>query len=157
MDNLIRNILLTVLALTLVLPAASDVYAQMEMMGMPMDNFAELNKPKPSPTFLETLNLSSKEQDELFPSKLGSGVTNMSTCWTDVPRQIDKVSQEKDLVQGYTIGFGEGIFLGVARGISGAYDTATCLLPTDSEPFMKPEYTIDNPSKEGLKINLFTW
>jgi len=88
--------------------------------------------------------------------KMGAGVTNMATSWADVPAKITEVSERDNIFLGVTLGFGEGIVSGIARGVSGAADTATFGVPPYDKPLMKPEYKVDNPN-QGFKVDIMKW
>ncbi len=144
------------LTLVLVLSLFLNVYAQTGVTTLAFSNFSGFRKA--SPTFLETVNFNEESLGGVFSNKLGDGVINIATCWTDVPRHIDKVSRERSILEGYTIGVGEGIFSGVIRGVAGTYDTSTSILPPyNSQPLMKAEYSVKDPDREGFKINLLNW
>jgi len=88
--------------------------------------------------------------------KMGAGVTNMAMSWADVPAKIAEVSERDNLFLGVTLGFGEGIVSGIARGVSGAADTATFGMPPYDKPLMAPQYKVDNPN-EGFKVDIMKW
>lgn len=113
---------------------------------------------------LEPLNLPSssliKPLEDVYTDtpidKLSLGAINTATSWADIPKQISEVSQQENIFLGLTMGFGQGLVLGLARGMSGVVDMATCGLPPYDEPLMKPEYKVEQPEKE-FKVALFQW
>lgn len=143
------------LVMVLVLCVSLNVLAQEGLMPLPISNTPVFREP--SAAFLDSVNFDSEGRGEVFSNKLGNGVINLATCWTDVPRRMNEVSEERSVLEGYTIGFGEGILLGILRGAAGTYDTATCVLPPYDEPLMQPKYSVNQPSKDGLKITLLNW
>ncbi len=109
-----------------------------------------------SSDFLEQIN-TEKNIYQVNPSeKIGYGVMNAATSWTDIPRKVGEMTQEHNILLGCTIGLGQGVFTGLARGVSGAVETATFGIPPYDKPFMKPEYTVDRP-EEGFKVKLIKW
>jgi len=149
-EGVMSKILLLVMVMALAL--CSNVYAQAEMVPLVLGNRVE-----PAEDFLKSVNSDNDGRGDVFTNKLGDGVLNIATCWTDVPKRADKVTQDKGALEGYTVGLGEGVLQGVARVVSGAYDTATFILPPYDEPMMKPEYSVNQPNKEGLKVVLASW
>lgn len=88
--------------------------------------------------------------------KASAGFVNTTTSWADIPAKIAEVSERDNLFLGVTMGFGEGLVSGVARGASGIIDMATFGVPPYDEPLMEPEYKVANPD-EGFKIDLLKW
>ena len=122
---------------------------------MDKDNF-----PKET-AFLNRINADNKataEEAEGSPmiEKMGQGMINTATSWVDIPRKMTEVSSEKDILAGCTVGFGEGLALGLTRGISGVYDMTTSGISSDEKPLMKPEYTVTHPD-QGFKVALLEW
>ncbi len=89
--------------------------------------------------------------------KMGTGVINLATSWTDIPKEITAVSEKYNLLMGYTLGFGKGLVSSIVRGMAGTIDTVTCGLPPYDEPTMKAEYKVNKPNQEGFKIDLLRW
>jgi putative exosortase-associated protein (TIGR04073 family) len=87
---------------------------------------------------------------------MGVGIINASTSWADIPGKVAEVSERDNIFLGVTLGFGEGIVSGVARGASGVADVATFGLAPYDKPLMEPEYKVDNPN-EGFKVDLLKW
>jgi len=146
---------------------AMDVYAQVEPISpqaapnvFNLFNWGKQDQAKLNGDFLKSINAEPVIEDDLADTpaqKIGDGVINAATSWTDIPRDIIRVSEEQDIVVGATYGFGEGIVNGIARGVTGAIDVATFGIPNYNEPIMQPEYKVDKPQQEGLKIALFKW
>lgn len=160
-----KSLLIAVLTLCLMLGVAVNVFAEAQMPAVAGAGLGsvQLNplvvdrSSRVSPEFLEAVNFDQDGRGDAFPNKLGDGVLNIATCWTDVPRQINQVSEERNIIEGYTLGFGEGILSGIARGVSGTYDAATFILPPYDEPMMQPQYAVSKPNEEGFKVKLLTW
>lgn len=89
-------------------------------------------------------------------NKMGLGFINTTCAWTDIPRQVSRVSQRHNLFLGVTMGFTAGLISGLERQVSGALDIATCSFPPYNESLMKPEYKVRNPD-DGFKIELLKW
>jgi putative exosortase-associated protein (TIGR04073 family) len=73
-------------------------------------------------------------------NKLGRGVINTATCWTEIPTGFVKYSEKKDPFYGATFGVVEGTLIGVVRALTGIFDTVTFFVPPYNKPVMKPEY-----------------
>ncbi len=143
------------IAAVLVLCVALNAWAQEEMMSLYSLYRTQMSDPQLQ--FIEFIN-AKESQEEYFSDKLGDGMINIVTCWTDIPRKIGDVSEESNVFLGSTLGLGEGILFGIARGAAGTYDTGTSILPPfNAEPLMKAEYKVDNPNRDGLKIALISW
>ena len=143
------------LTVMMVLLAGLNLYAQTELPYASMQAEGAL-RPLPR-SYFETLNQSERQKKDTFGYKLGLGLTNVATSWTEVPVCINEISKERGAFEGYNLGFGKGIVSGVVRGISGAVDTATFGMPPYDQQLMDPEYKVDNPDKEGYIITLFKW
>jgi len=76
--------------------------------------------------------------------KLGRGITNVFTCWVEVPRNIASEWQKTDPVTGFFMGTVEGLGWGFARFATGVYDTCTFPfpIPADYQAMMEPEFVI---------------
>lgn len=153
-----RIIVLIILAAAAMLFTGLDIYAQE---GMPTTLF--LSQPMPgnrsSAQFVQFINADNANvKQDLFSEKLGNGVINLATCWTDVPRRMETVARERSAFEGYTVGMGEGILQGIVRGIAGTYDTTTSIVPPfNKKPVMEAEYSVKHPQKDGLKLTLLQW
>jgi len=114
---------------------------------------------KPTTAFLEKINADSspaEEEGNNFADKMGNGVLNTVTSWTDIPRQVKDETQNSNILVGATVGLGKGLVKGAERGVAGVYDVTTCTFTPYNEPAMKPAYTVKNP-EQGLKVNLMSW
>lgn len=109
-----------------------------------------------SGSLMKMLNSSQQGYENTPVEKMGDGVLNTTTAWMDIPKEISRTAQEDNFFLGMTLGFGRGLAYGVGRGLSGAYQVATCGLPPYDQRTVKPEYKSDNPQKE-LKITVFSW
>lgn len=149
---MIRKVMLTAV---LIFCLSVSAWAQEEL--MPLFSLYKTYANDPQLRFVEFINAQPVPQ-EYLSQKWGDGVINVMTCWTDIPRKIVEVSEERSALAGYTMGFGEGIVSGVARGAAGAIDSGTAILPPyDEKPLMKAEYKVQDPDKDGLKITLLSW
>ncbi len=142
MNTLQKIVLIITVLVCIILPLTVSAYAQHTLVSSSL-----LNAPMPG--------------DEMYKDtpldKMGTGVINIATSWTDIPKEITAVSEKYNLLAGYTLGFGKGLISSIIRGVSGTIDTVTCGLPPYNEPTMKAEYKVDRPNEEGLKINLLRW
>jgi putative exosortase-associated protein (TIGR04073 family) len=77
-------------------------------------------------------------------NKLGRGAVNTITCWMEVPAEMYRVSKEKNVFVGTTLGFLEGICTSVLRLGTGLADMVTFFAPPYDKPFMEPEYAFDD-------------
>jgi putative exosortase-associated protein (TIGR04073 family) len=111
----------------------------------------------PQGSFLKALNAKPEPYDYGWTGKIGSGLINTATCWTEVPEGIGEVTLRENLLLGLTWGFGEGLASGCIRGAAGIYDMATFGISPYDEPVMKPVYEVRHPEEEGFKIVLFEW
>ena len=146
-----------ILMLALGLGVSFTVYAQPMNQAMPMASSLRGNAGESS-AFLKAMNL--KENDayaNTAVSKAGDGMINAVTCWTDIPKEVVRVNQEENVLMAATVGLGGGIFYGVTRGVSGVYDMATFGIPPYNDPVMQPEYKVNRPQQEGLKIDILKW
>lgn len=79
--------------------------------------------------------------------KLGRGLLNMVSCPVEIARQINVVSNEQNLLAGWTYGLVKGVGYAVLRLGAGAADVVTCPFDwpkADKAPLMKPEYVWEN-------------
>lgn len=76
--------------------------------------------------------------------KLGRGVTNVVTCWVEIPRNIAIEWEKTDPVTGFVIGTVKGTGWTLARVVSGVYETVSFPfpVPADYEPLMEPEFVV---------------
>ncbi|MDD4182815.1 MAG: exosortase system-associated protein, TIGR04073 family [Candidatus Omnitrophica bacterium] len=102
------------------------------------------------------LNLGSESYADTPVEKMGVGIINTTTSWADVPQKVAEVSERDNIFLGVTLGLGEGIVSGLARGASGVADVATFGLAPYNRPAIEPAYKVENPN-EGFKIDLFKW
>ena len=100
-------------------------------------------------------NTPPKEQNTPV-NKIGVGAMNAATSWTEVPKQMGEVSAKYNPLLGATVGLGEGLVKGLARGASGIVDMATFSLPPYNKPLMQPAYQVAKPD-DGFKVNLLDW
>lgn len=76
--------------------------------------------------------------------KLGRGITNVLTCWVEIPRQIAMDWERTDPVTGLILGSVKGVGWGFARLATGVYDTVTFPFPVPEgyAPMMDPEFVV---------------
>ncbi len=114
---------------------------------------------KSTTPFLQRINADStpaQEETDTFANKIGIGILNAATFWTDVPRQVKDETEKSNVLAGATVGFGKGLVKGAERVTAGVYDVTTCTFTPYDEPSMKPAYTVKDPDR-GLKVNLMSW
>ena len=88
--------------------------------------------------------------------KLTRGVTNMATCFLELPKQTDLTVREHGGV-GLVIGSLKGIGMTAYRGFIGAVETAFFLVPQPGyyDPMIDPEFVWqewDEPPKERYRL-----
>ncbi|MEN6625095.1 MAG: exosortase system-associated protein, TIGR04073 family [Candidatus Sumerlaeia bacterium] len=76
--------------------------------------------------------------------KLGRGVTNVLTCWVEVPRGIAIKFEELDPFSGLIVGGVQGIGWGFARFATGVYEVVTFPFPVPAgyRPMIEPEFVV---------------
>jgi len=107
--------------------------------------------------FLENVNLDQDAYVETAVNKVSTGAINVVTSWTEIPVEVAKTAENSNILDGLSMGLVRGVFMGVARAISGSSDIVTGGLPPYDKPLMKPEFLPDNPDRDGLKIKLMEW
>ena len=75
--------------------------------------------------------------------KVGRGITNMASCWLELPKQIYLTSKEYDPLVGLTFGAIKGAAHTVIRASAGVYDTVTFLLPGYDTILVEPEFVFE--------------
>lgn len=75
-------------------------------------------------------------------NKLVRGLTNITTGWLEIPKQICLTTKEEGLAKGLSVGFVKGIGMTVVRTVSGAGETVTfpVAYPGFYDPFFEPGY-----------------
>ena len=61
--------------------------------------------------------------------KLGRGVTNILTCWIELPKNFHLGMQETNPVLGVGVGLCKGVGLAATRLLLGAYETVSFPVP----------------------------
>ena len=76
--------------------------------------------------------------------KLGRGVTNVLTCWVELPRNISLEWEKTDPATGAIMGIVKGVGWGFARLTSGAFEIITFAypVPPNYAPMLAPEFVI---------------
>ena len=76
--------------------------------------------------------------------KLGRGVTNVLTCWVEIPRNISIEGEKTDPATGLVMGTVKGFGWGFARLASGVFETFTFLFPVPEgyAPMIEPEFVV---------------
>ena len=72
--------------------------------------------------------------------KLSGGVKEAVTGWTEVPKEMADTTQEKNVVEGVTVGAIEGAGKAVVNTTKGVVDAATFYLPDDDKIEEKNKY-----------------
>ena len=153
-----KTVLFAVLVATVTLFASFSLYAQPMQEVIPPATASLTKGYQVSPDFIKTINLPPETGYANTPaSRGGDGMINVATCWTDIPREVVEVTKEDNAFMGATVGLGDGILTGISRGISGAYQVATFAIPPYDDPIMQPEYKVNRPQQEGLKIDVLKW
>jgi len=159
-----RKTLVLILGLTVMLFLTANIWAQTEPVS-PLTSLGTYQVRSLQPdkdttmftsAYLKSINADSNAYDDSPANKMGMGMINAATSWTELPRQVARVSEEDNALAGWTLGLGAGVVTGLARGVSGAFDMATCGLPPYDQPLMEPEYKVKQPN-EGFKIELIKW
>ena len=88
-----------------------------------------------------------------WKDKIKRGGLNIISSPVEIARQIQITSNEKDLLQGWTVGLVKGLGQGVLRFGAGIVDVLTC--PFDfpdkqKAPLIEPEYVWEKP---GVKYS----
>lgn len=160
-----KSIIFTLVFLLLMNMTSSAAYAQVQApkVADPI-TMNEINTYRIAPATPEnmalkqptTLNLGSESYVDTPVGKMGVGIINTTTSWADIPGKVAEVSERDNIFLGVTLGLGEGIVSGIARGASGVADVATFGLTPYDKPLMEPQYKVENPN-EGFKIDLLKW
>ena len=81
--------------------------------------------------------------DRNAATKLGRGLANAVTCWIELPKQIWMVSKEREPFTGLVYGSAKGLCYTAIRLVSGAYDTATFLIPPYDKALNESEFVFE--------------
>ncbi len=73
-------------------------------------------------------------------TKLVRGLSNQITSWIELPKQIYKVSVQREPITGILYGSIKGTCYSVMRAAEGVYDTVAFLIPPYDKPLMEPEF-----------------
>ena len=77
--------------------------------------------------------------------KLFRGVANFFTCPLEIPASVFNVSVEEDSdFSGLFLGGFQGLFTTVLRGMEGAFDVVTFIIPPYSKSIVTPEFAWDS-------------
>lgn len=76
--------------------------------------------------------------------KLGRGITNVLTCWVEIPRNIANEWEQTDPATGLVMGTVKGIGWGFTRLATGVYEAVTFPFPIPQGygPMMEPEFVV---------------
>ncbi len=100
-----------------------------------------------------TANAQETSHPEKVATKLTAGLANVSTSFVQLPKTIAISSQVNGIAYGVTAGFMTGILHILGRTLSGAFDLATFIIPTQS--MVQPEFIWNDLGKEtSYTINL---
>jgi putative exosortase-associated protein (TIGR04073 family) len=87
-----------------------------------------------------------RDQSEIskMMHKLGRGVTNVLTCWVEVPRHVAIEWERMDPASGLVVGTFKGVAWGFTRFSTGLYDTFTFPFPVPENyvSMIEPEFVI---------------
>lgn len=100
--------------------------------------------------------------DELYyrdspATKGANGFINATTAWSDLPAEVAETTANDNILSGITFGAGRGLASGVTRTAAGIVDMLTFAIPPYDSPLADTEYKVNNPEKEGYKVNIFRW
>lgn len=84
--------------------------------------------------------------------KLGRGITNVFTCWVEIPRHIAIEWEKTDPFTGLIMGTVTGTGWGFARLTTGVYETFTFPFPIPEgyRPMMEPEFVVTDIWGDGI-------
>ncbi len=87
--------------------------------------------------------------------KLGRGLVNVFTGWLEIPKQTAIEWRRTDPFTGTVLGVVKGLWLGIARTVTGVYEVVTFPfpIPRNYEPIMEPEFVL--PTIWGERLPLF--
>ena len=79
---------------------------------------------------------------EKIAMKFARGMTNVTTGWVELPKQIYLVGHNEGWMMGALLGPIDGLGMVIARTIAGAYEILTfpVPLPPQYQPMLKPDY-----------------
>lgn len=99
----------------------------------------------------EDLDRDSSTIHKMF-HKLGRGVTNVLTCWVEIPRTVAREWERTDPVTGIVLGSVEGVGWGFTRFATGAFETFTFPfpIPADYAPMIQPEFVVTDTWGDGI-------
>ena len=156
-----RKVFLTIFVLLLALPIF--VYTQAPSdpnLSLSSPSVVDFYRTKPLEAHRQSLQNFNAE-NEIYQtnspvSKMGTGLVNTTTGWTDVPLKMSEESGKTNPLIGWTVGFGQGLAKGAIRTGAGIYDVITFALPPYDEPIMQPEHKVEKPD-QGFKIDILKW
>lgn len=97
----------------------------------------------PASARTEDMDREQSDVNNMF-HKLGRGVTNVLTCWVEVPRTVAREWERTDPATGVILGTVKGFGWGFTRLATGVYETFTFPfpIPANYEPMMQPEFVV---------------
>lgn len=152
-----KNIILVIWACAIVFLIANYAYSQGPTLT-PLTYINNYNQQavQGSSAFFDKMN---SDVDLYYGSpfnKLGNGILNIASSWTDVPYEVGKVSIDDNILTGMTFGLAAGLANGFIRLSAGVIDAATFGIPPYDDVLMEPEYEANQPAKD-FRIVLFSW
>jgi putative exosortase-associated protein (TIGR04073 family) len=81
-------------------------------------------------------------------NKLGRGLLNVPLFFMEVPASFIRVSRQRDISTGATVGMAQGVVVSMCRLATGLYDVITFPFPPYDKPMMKPEYVLQSADTE---------
>ncbi len=84
--------------------------------------------------------------------KLGRGITNVFTCWVEIPRTVSREWERTDPVTGIVLGTVKGAGWAATRLATGAYETFTFPFPVppDYKAMIEPEFVVTDVWGDGI-------
>ena len=134
-----------------------SAYAQIPEMPVASTAYLINLNAGPSPNLLGSLNSDKDIYNNCPISKAGDGALNTVSAWIDIPKGISNETEETNLFLGLTLGLGKGLMVGLKREAAGIVDVTTCGFPPYDKPLMNPEYKVNHPDRDGLKIKILRW
>ena len=82
--------------------------------------------------------------DDDMWTKLGRGISNMTTGWMELGYQPSQMAEEKRWPIALAGGIPKGVFYTYMRTMVGVYETVTFFVPSPKnfQPIMEPEYIV---------------
>ena len=93
--------------------------------------------------------VNTEEKSEYTPfRKMARGLSNVTLCWVEIPRQAIKASKKEKDTRGLFWGSIKGLTYTATRFCVGVYEIVTFLAPP-YKPIVDPEFIFSEDEKEG--------